>query len=180
MSMHPYQALARLSSQCQQLTAGLPQEVETAPRWRGLGFILLGHAFVSPIGQISEMMEVPSSTRLPGVEPWVIGLSNVRGRLLPLFDFALFLGGQLEQQKRYHRVFVLETEQLFSGLLVEQALGMKDFDSAQFQSSTPEQLPEHVKPYVDGTYLDTDGKSWMVFDFLKLAADQRFANASLI
>jgi twitching motility protein PilI len=132
------------------------------------------------MGQVVEMMEVPSSTRLPGVEPWVIGLSNVRGRLLPLFDFAAFLGGILGQQRRYHRVLVLETQDLFSGLVVERALGMQYFEVSQYRNEVKEELPDRLKPYINGSYQGSDQQSWLVLDFLKLAADSRFVNAALI
>lgn len=89
MAKAPFQALAKLAEQCQESAKGLPQKIESVPRWRGLGFMTLGERFVAPMGQITEMMEVPANTRLPGVQPWVVGLSNVRGRLLPLFDVAM-------------------------------------------------------------------------------------------
>jgi len=180
MAQAPYQALADLAAKSRRSARGLPEKVESAPRWRGLGFSLLGHNFVAPMGQVVEMMEVPSSTRLPGVEPWVIGLSNVRGRLLPLFDFAAFVGGHLGQQRRYHRVLVLETHDLFSGLVVERAMGMQYFEVSQFSGQLESEVPERLKPYLSGQYKDSEQNNWHVLDFLKLAADARFVNAALL
>lgn len=180
MAQAPYQALASLAASSKRSARGLPEKVESVARWRGLGFSLLGHNFVAPMGQVVEMMEVPSSTRLPGVEPWVIGLSNVRGRLLPLFDFAAFLGGHLSQQRRYHRVLVLETDDLFSGLVVERALGMQYFEVSQFRAQTAEGLPDRLKPYIGGIYKSGDQQDWQVLDFSKVAADSRFVNAALV
>ena len=47
---------------------------------------------IAPMGNVVEMLPVPEATPLPGVQPWVAGLANVRGRLLPLFDLEVFFG----------------------------------------------------------------------------------------
>lgn len=176
----PFQVLSQLAERSRQSARGLPQKIEAVPRWRGLGFMSLGQRFVAPMGQISEMMEVPSHTRLPGVQPWVIGLSNVRGRLLPLFDLAMYFGGQISQQRKIHRVMVLETEELFSGLVVDRAMGMQHFELSQYRDDGDDDMLDTCRPYTQGFYVDADGEKWHVFDFSRLAADNRFANASLV
>lgn len=180
MAMAPFQALSRLAEQCRESAQGLPQKIESVPRWRGLGFMLMGERYLAPMGQITEMMEMPAFTRLPSVQPWVMGLANVRGRLLPLFDLSMFLGGHLGQQKRYHRVLLLETDELFSGLIVERALGMQHFELSQFQEGQVDDVPTSLQHYVTGCYEDTSGQKWSVLDFLRLAGDPRFINASLV
>jgi len=180
MAQAPFDALRGLADKCRESAAGLPQKIEAVPRWRGLGFMALGVNFVAPMGQIVEMMEMPVFTRLPGVQPWVVGLSNVRGRLLPLFDFPMFLGGQLGQQKRHHRILLLETEDLFSGLIVERAMGMQHFQLDQFNEGDNGGLAKSLQPYVSGSFVDASSQKWHVLDFFRLAADPRFANASLV
>ncbi len=180
MAQAPFDALRGLADKCRESAAGLPQKIESVPRWRGLGFMALGERFVAPMGQIVEMMEVPAHTRLPGVQPWVTGLANVRGRLLPLFDLAMYLGGQLSQQKRYHRVLLLETDDIFSGLIVERALGMQHFELEQFKESSSNDVPKSLEPYISGSYVDESAQHWNVMDFFRLASDPRFANASLV
>lgn len=180
MAIEPFKALADLAEKSHQSAQGLPQKIESVPRWRGLGFMVLGHRFVAPMGQITEMMEVPVHTGLPAVQPWVIGLANVRGRLLPLFDFAMYLGGHLGQQKRNHRVLVLETDELFSGLVVERALGMQHFELSQYDEEAQLELPGSLASYIGGSYTDSQAQVWTVFDFFRLAGDTRFSNASLV
>ena len=90
MANPAFEALANLAAVSRKNAPGLPAQVDVAPRWSGVGFSCLGYRFVVPMGQVSELLEVPTATRLPGVQSWVVGLSNVRGRLLPLFDLARF------------------------------------------------------------------------------------------
>ncbi len=177
MANPAFQALANLAVTSRNAAAGLPAQADVSPRWSGVGFSLLGHRFVVPMGQVSELMEVPTSTKLPGVQSWVIGLSNVRGRLIPLLDLARFMGGQMGSQRKAHRVLVLETDQLISGLVVDRAFGMQHFIAETFEQYNGE-LPERVNSFVAGAYRDASGEPWCVFDMNALAEDPGFINAA--
>lgn len=177
MTNPAFEALSTLASRSRLSAAGLPAQADVSPRWSGVGFSCLGSRFVIPMGKVAELMEVPSSTKLPGVKSWVIGLSNVRGRLLPLFDLARFAGGQAASQRKLHRVLVLETENLYSGLVVDRAFGMQHFVADTFEEQGGE-FPEGLAPFVSGAYKDSTGESWGVFDPTVLAEDPNFINAS--
>lgn len=179
MSNTAFEALVGLATTCRKSARGLPAQESSAPRWSGVGFSLLGHKFVSPMGHVTELMEVPSSTRLPGVQPWVIGLSNVRGRLLPLFDLALFFGGSMGAHRKNHRVLVLETETLYSGIVVDTSFGMQHFTSDQFGECDTE-LPSEISDFIEGAYHDASGEPWPVFSLARLAEDARFINAAVV
>lgn len=175
-----FQVLSSLATISRQSAKGLPAQVDIAPRWSGVGFAFLGFQFVTPIGQqVTELLELPSSTRLPGVHPWVVGLSNVRGRLLPLFDIAMFFGGKLAGQRKQHRVLVVEANDLYSGLLVDRAFGMQHFTADSFveASEVAGDLPEVLQPYIQGAYQDA-GKTWFVFNVAALVEEPRFVNAA--
>ncbi len=174
-----FHVLASLAATSRQSARGLPAQVDVVPRWSGVGFSFMGFQFVTPIGQVAELLEVPPSTRLPGVHPWVVGLSNVRGRLLPLFDLAMFYGGKLAGLRKQHRVLVVETDKLYSGLLVDRAFGMQHFSVDSFAEGA-EDLPESLQPYTQGSYRDASGTSWFVFNVAALVDEPRFANAALV
>jgi len=179
MSNSAFEALAGLATICRKSARGLPGQMSSAPRWSGVGFSLLGKKFVSPMGHVTELMEVPSSTRLPGVHPWVIGLSNVRGRLLPLFDLSLFLGGAMSAHRKHHRVLVLETETLYSGIVVDTSFGMQHFTVDQYSENAVD-LSDQVNIFIEGAYRDSSGEPWPVFSLARLAEDARFINAAII
>ncbi len=177
MANPAFESLVNLAAQSRRSAMGLPAQADMAPRWSGIGFSCLGFRFVVPMGQISELMEVPATTRLPGVHSWVIGLSNVRGRLLPLFDLARFIGGHVSSQKKSHRVLVWESDNLYSGLVVDKAFGMQHFVADTYSEENVE-LPDNLRGYVRGVYKDATGESWSVFDMSSLAEDPNFINAS--
>lgn len=172
-----FQAIVDLAEKTQSNRLPIPAEGDESPRQSGIGFSLLGRRFIAPMGQISEMLDVPPSTRLPGVQPWVIGLANVRGRLLPLFDLAMFFGASALGQRRQRRVLVIDTDQLYCGLIVDQAFGMQHFTHDLYLENV-EDVPEAATPFVKGGYVDASGVSWALFDMNAVAGYSRFMNAA--
>ena len=59
--------------------------------WQGVVFEIGGQRLVAPMGQVSEVLSMPEYTSLPLVKPWMLGIANIRGRLLPLTDLSRFL-----------------------------------------------------------------------------------------
>ena len=173
-----FQALVDLARQSRHSAAGLPAQVDIKPHWSGIGFELMGKRFVAPMGEVSEMLEVPVSTRLPGVQSWVKGIANVRGRLLPLFDMANFFGSALTLKRKQHRVLILETEGLYSGLVVDRVFGMQHFPVDTFSAQQSQEL-DAAGQYVDGCY-NVDNVEWAVFSPAKLAQEPSFLNAAKV
>lgn len=173
-----FQALVDLAQQSRHSAAGLPAQVDIKPHWSGIGFELMGKRFVAPMGEVSEMLEVPVCTHLPGVQSWVKGIANVRGRLLPLFDMANFFGDVLNAQRKQHRVLILEAEGLYSGLMVDRVFGMQHFPVDTFSAEQGQDLAE-MASYVDGCY-QVNNLEWAVFSPAKLAQEPSFLNAAKI
>lgn len=171
-----FQALLQLAKTSREAARGLPAQTDVRPMWSGIGFSLMGSYFVAPIGEVSEMLEVPAYTHLPGVQPWVRGVSNVRGRLLPLFDMGVFFGDRLAGGRKQRRVLILETETLYSGLMVDQVFGMQHFPMDEYQELA-ETVPSAIAPYVTGSY-PVNGREWALFRPALLADDPRFINAA--
>lgn len=178
MSSAGFQALIDLAARTRSNALPVPAEGDEAPRQSGLGFSLLGRRFVVPMGQIVEMLEVPPSTRLPGVQPWVLGLANVRGRLLPLFDMAMFFGGALSSARKQQRALVIDTDNLYSGLVVDQAFGMQHFTRELYHEHV-EAVPDAITPFVKGGYIDSSGVSWALFDMQAIANFPKFMSAAI-
>ena len=172
-----YQTLVDLSVESRKSARGLPAQLDIKQHWSGIGFELMGERYVVAMGEISEMLEVPAFTRLPGVRPWVRGVSNVRGRLLPLFDMGLYLGGRLSSQRKLHRVLILENESLYSGLIVDRVFGMQHFPVDTFVSDYEQKNDAAAALYSEGAYIHND-QPWMVFNTELLAKDTRFFEVS--
>ncbi|HQQ62864.1 MAG TPA: chemotaxis protein CheW [Pseudomonadales bacterium] len=174
-----FQTLLEVTASARLTAKGLPAQLDIKPHWSGIGFVLFGRRFVAPMGEITEMLEIPHFTHLPGVQGWIKGLANVRGRLLPLTDLAAFLGGRLEAPRRNRRVLVIENGETYSGLMVDGVLGMQHFP---VDSYVPEMLGveyEAMVPYLQGSFREENGRDWIVFSPLAIIQDERFFQAAV-
>lgn len=172
-----FQSLLELAERSLAQAKGLPAQVDITPHWSGIGFSLAGQRMVAPLGEVVEILVPPQSTRLPGVQPWVKGVSNVRGRLLPLFDLESFFGSGLSGSRKAHRVMTLEMDDLYSGLIVSEVYGMQHFPVDCFTQGAPESAAQ-LTPFIEGHY-HHQGVDWMVFRPSRLAQDSKFFNAAI-
>jgi twitching motility protein PilI len=174
-SIEPFQALVDLAQRSLVSAQGLPAQLDIKPHWSGIGFMLAGHYFVAPMGEIAEIMVQPPSTRLPGVQPWVVGVSNVRGRLLPLIDLESFFGCVLGSRKA-RRVLALEFGDLYTGLIVSEVFGMQHIPVDSFRSEVPDTV-SNISSFLAGSY-QHNGVVWSVFSPYKLTQNAEFFNAA--
>lgn len=172
-----YEVLQSLASKSIGAAHQLPAQSDVVEQWRGVGFSLLGLDFVVPMEQLVEMLEVPSYTRLPGVKPWVKGVANIRGRLLPLFDLAAFFSGTLAGNKKNQRLLVLDKQNVYAGLWVDAVHGMQYFPSHTRSATLPSHLPAAMAQFTDGCF-DVDGHQWIIFHPLALAQEPSFLDVT--
>jgi twitching motility protein PilI len=171
-----FRALLSLANRSRDAALGLPAREQTRQEWSGIGFRLLDQHFVVPMGQTSELLEVPNLTRLPNVKSWIRGVANVRGRLLPIYDLAVFLGHRLHNPQKLQRVLVLEANDLYCGLLVDQSYGIQHFLSESYQLENRLNEPE-VEPYLLGNF-SSDNTVWHVFSKVNLMESPEFLSAA--
>lgn len=173
-----FRALRDLAERSQQVSVQLPAREHAQSLWQGLGFSLLGERFVVPLSEVSEIMRIPAqATRLPGVRNFVLGVSNIRGRLLIVVDLALFFGEPSSLPRGQRRILAIENDENYLGFMVDESLGMQHFPSDSFTPDPADDLHKKIKGYVAGSYT-AGGVSWPVMSLIALAGDpglERFA-----
>ena len=174
-----FQQYAELARSCRDKASGLPAQIDVKPHWSGIGFSLLGKKFIAPIQEIAEVLEVPRYTHLPGVQGWVRGVSNVRGKLLPITDLASFLGFKLDSPRRQRRILILEKDELYSGLIVDSSFGMQHMPIENYSQDIDLSGIEGLEPYLQGKFSDDDGEEWVVFSPMALTSQESFYQAAL-
>jgi|TARA_B110000503_G_scaffold142465_1_gene239344 twitching motility protein PilI len=161
--------LSALARRSEQIAIELPAKEIAQTHWNGLGFSLLGQRFVTPMNEVAELMRLPASTRLPGVKPFVIGIANIRGRLMALLDLAAFLGASSSLPRVQRRVLAVEDEEHYFGFLVDESLGMQHFPSDAY-AETIDEVDLMFQPFIKGGYR-VAGAVWPVMSLKALAAD---------
>jgi twitching motility protein PilI len=152
--------------------APLPHKEEVAAQWQGLGFLVGGTRLVSALGEVSELMPVPRLTTLPAVKPWLMGVANVRGRLIPVIDLHEYLQVPSTLPANQWRVVVVEDGDIVAGLLVEQSLGIQHFAEDSFEESDGADLGG-LTPYVSGAFRH-GGRVYHEVQLKNVLRDDRF------
>ncbi|MDO5652227.1 MAG: chemotaxis protein CheW [Moraxella sp.] len=146
-------------------------------QWLGVVFESAGQKMVAPLGEVSEVLAMPELTPIPLTKSWLLGVANVRGRLLPLTDLAKFLGLEGGERLKSRKVMVVDQGETFSGILVDQVLGISQFTSTQYVA---EAMPI-TSPFARFSHgkFKKDGDEWHVFMPSLLVQDTQYDNAAL-
>lgn len=147
-------------------------------QWTGIAFEVAGQKFVAPMGEIAEILAMPEFIPIPLTKPWLVGVANVRGRLLPMVDLAKFLGQRSHESLKKRKIMVVDEDGVFSGILVDQVLGIMQFTQSEYEARPlPESSP--FAPYNHGVFVK-DGKDWFVIMPSLLFANENYQNAALV
>ncbi|MEB0044053.1 MULTISPECIES: chemotaxis protein CheW [unclassified Pseudomonas] len=177
-SLTAFELLLQIDQRCRLLAADLPSQSIRQDRWSGIGFRLGEHWYVAPMGEVSEVLHEPRLTPLPGVKPWVKGVANLRGRLLPVMDVSAFLGDELGHElqavRKQRRVLVVEFKDVFAGLMVDEVYGLQHFAR---DSLEPVNAFGPAAAFVNGCFQRE--QSWQVLSPFSLAQSQGFMNVAV-
>ncbi|MDH3893602.1 MAG: chemotaxis protein CheW [Chromatiales bacterium] len=149
--------------------SGVPADAERV----GIAFRLGGEKFVAPRNETREVLTYPAAiTRVPGARSWVTGLANVRGQLIPIFDFKSYLGGAATIPDRLTRVLVANHRDFPAGLVVDEVMGFRRFSKTEF---VEEWAPTILRcdRYLTGAYRRGQ-ETWPVFSLIQLVESPQF------
>ena len=173
----PFEMLSSLADEARISAIDLPPAQATQALATGLGFNLLGQRFVTSMKEISELMRVPPATRVPGAKSFVVGVGNVRGRLMAVVDLALFFGQPSNLLIAQRRVLAVEDEKHLLGFIIDDSLGMQHFPPDTY-SEDAEDVPEIFKQFVQGSY-EVAGVHWPVMSLSALSDDPRLGKLAV-
>jgi len=156
----------------------LPAQTDFMPLTASLCFTVLGINLAIPIGELSEVHQLPEYTRLPGVKPWMMGVANIRGKLVPIIDFGNFLGGEHSVASKSRRVLVIEMQGSFIGILVESVAGVRHFDAEQYRD-VPTDAYSSIAPYIQGCFVEDGGMENLLFKPSQLIEDASFQDVAV-
>ena len=103
-------------------------------------FSLSGRRFAAPIDRIARLDRLGPVTPTPNTPPFVLGVANVRGAVVPALDLRRLLGlpaaerlteGRLVQLKSHH-------EELVAGVVVDSLHGIRAFDAEDAGGDSPQ------------------------------------------
>lgn len=176
-AMSPFEMLADYERRSLAHVAGQPEQIETPGLWRGIGFRIGGHMFASSIDQISELLTPQPLTAVPGTQPWLLGIANIRGNLVPVVDLRRFLFGERTHPTERSRVLLVRQHGGQVGLLVDEVLGQRHIFEEQRAAAEPEH-DERLSRFVEENVTSEDQRLGL-FGMSRLARAPDFLQAAL-
>lgn len=173
----PFGALADYERRSLAHVAGAPEQIEAEGLWRGIGFRVGARNFVSGIGEINELLLMPVLTMVPGTRPWLLGVANVRGNLVPIIDLNQYLHGERTQPTERSRVLLVRQAGGAIGLLVDEVLGQRNFTDEQ-RVDVQQEEDEQLRRFVTENVRQGE-QSWGVFDMSSLVNASDFQQAAV-
>jgi twitching motility protein PilI len=176
---NPFQILTEIAQKSIQFASGLPEQEEVVELWNGIGFTIADTYFVAAMGSISEIIHLPKYTSVPGVKNWMLGVANVRGRLLPIMDLGLFFNlNHRSSNSRDKRVLIFDHGEILSGFVVDSVHGMQYFAADSYQTDSAKSLNKNIAPFVKGSY-EKNNRKWHVFDTFAVTENKQFQEVAV-
>jgi twitching motility protein PilI len=128
-----------------------------------------------------EILPMPQVTPVPGAQPWLLGVANIRGNLLPIVDLKQFLEGERTVIHEGQRVLIVRQPGGDVAVTIDELFGQRSFNDAQQQPA--EALAHNVLAqgryahFVDRVY-DLAEDSWGIFSLEKLSRTPEFRQAA--
>jgi hypothetical protein len=80
-SLTPFDILDDYERRSLAHVVGLPEQLDAPGLWRGVGYRIGSKRLASGFDEVVEIMPMPQVTPVPGAQPWLLGVANIRGNL---------------------------------------------------------------------------------------------------
>ena len=156
--------------------AGLPEQLDAPGLWRGVAYRIGSHRLASGFGEVVEILSMPALTPVPGSQPWMLGVANVRGTLLPVVDLKQFLEGERTVLHESQRVLVVRQPGGDVAVTIDEMYGQRSFVDAQGIDVAPVSEGRYAH-FIERAYRIKD-QDWGVFSLERLARTPEFRQAA--
>ncbi len=177
LSSRPFELLVEMQRRAMASESG---RADAPSEWVGVGLRVGDASYVVPRDEIREVMKRPSLTRVPGAAPWLPGLANVRGQLVPVVDIKVLCGLNPTQTDRRTRVVLVNSDDVPMGVLVDEVFGFRRFTAADRHDARPadgDGRGDALREFLDGDFR-REGEVWPVLSFLKVIDSDRLLSAT--
>lgn len=172
----PFETLADYERRSLAHVAGLPEQIDAPGLWRGIGFRVGTHHLVSSISEVNEILTMPALTIVPGTQPWMLGVANVRGNLVALVDLRNFIEGERTFLTDSTRILVVRQHGGSVGLMVDEVLGQRSFND-DLRAHARGEEDQRYSRYV-GEKIQLGEIEWGLFSMTVLVRSAEFQQAS--
>ncbi len=120
--------------------------------------------------QVLHLESFVTATHVPGAPPYVAGLVQVRGRVVPVVDLRKRFGLPPTEHTIDHRVVVVQVGTRVAGLLVDSAREVLALDEASFEKP-PELIEQQTSGFVTAIATVTK-RLFLIVDVSRLIGEE--------
>ena len=106
-----------------------------------LTFITAGEEYAVSIVKVSEIVEYETVTTVPNTPPWVRGVTNLRGRVVPVIDLAVKFGLPASGISKFSCIIITEVlfqgESLTMGVLADSVSQVIELSADEIEQTPP-------------------------------------------
>jgi len=106
-----------------------------------LTFITAGEEYAVGIAKVSEIVEYETVTTVPNTPIWIRGVTNLRGRVVPVVDLAVKFGLPASRISKFSCIVITEVmfqgENLTMGVLADSVSQVIDLSADEIEQTPP-------------------------------------------
>ena len=125
--------------------------------------------YALPASAVLHMESFTGATKVPGTAPYVAGLVQIRGRVVPVLDVRARFGLPAATHTLDSRVVVAQQQERTVGLLVDSAREVLRIESDKFKAP-PEVVSQNTQGFVKAV-AQTGQRLVMLLDFAKVIGE---------
>jgi chemotaxis signal transduction protein/chemotaxis regulatin CheY-phosphate phosphatase CheZ len=111
-----------------------------------IGFLLNENEYIIPILKVQEIIKIPQITKMPGVPYYVEGITNLRGRVIPVVNLKRLLS--LPEETEGNKVIVISSGKITFGALVDNITGVVNIDESTIEQA--DEFMQHSQSQIEG------------------------------
>lgn len=132
-----------------------------------LGLLLLTE---NTVCEVSDQLHLCT---LPNTAPWLYGIANQRGNMVPVFNLAMLLGFDSQNNNKKPNLLIYDQKDSAVGILIEDLPVRMELGADERMGNIPP-LPERLQAFVRACYRydNTIWVHWDVHGFFSALSDQ--------
>lgn len=174
--LSPFLLLADYEARSLVHVVGLPEQLDAPGLWRGVAYRIGRHRLASGFDEVVEILPMPALTHVPGAQPWLLGVANIRGSLLPVVDLKQFLEGERTVLHERQRVLVVRQQGGDVAVTIDELYGQRSFVEAQAIDASALAQGRYAH-FILRVYRMND-QDWAVFSLDRLTRTPEFRQAA--
>lgn len=169
LASQPEEKRKILRARARELAQEKGEETVAGETFEVVEILLGGERYAVESSYVREVAPLKEVTRLPGTPPFLIGITNVRGRIVAVNDLRKFFGLPETHVAEGGKLVILRSDALELGVLAEGVIGVRALSPAELQPPMPAQAASGGTEYLRGV----TGERVILLDAEKILGDGR-------